>query len=385
MADLLYYFNMKSEIGKFFIFFASFFLFALPTVSAQELINDYQGVYRAKVLNVVSEKEDYLSGLEIRYTLQRLEAEILDGPEQGRVIEFDNDYIMLKKGDRFFLNHLKTIEGKEIFSVQEVNRLWPLVGLVLFFIAIVIIFGGKKGLKSLLALAASFFIIFYFLFPQLLSGSSPLFTSLGFSLVILVIAIYTTHGLNKLSTAALLGTGATITLTVFLADLAVKITRLSGFTEDASVYLNLNTGGRLDFQGLFLGAIIIGALGVLDDIAITQVAVVRELKHAAPDLPKKEIYKKALRVGKEHVGALVNTLALAYAGAALPVMLFFYTTDLSYTVLNREIFASEIVRTVIGSIAIILSVPITTWLGIFLLTGREKVKEDGEHLHAHTH
>jgi uncharacterized membrane protein len=172
-----------------------------------------------------------------------------------------------------------------------------------------------------------------------------------------------------------------VILTGVLAYIGVTFAHLTGFVSDEAVYLNLNTKGTLDFAGLLFGGIMIGALGVLDDIAVTQAAVVSELYNSASHLSKKEIYIKALRVGKEHVGALVNTLALAYTGASLPLLLLFSTSDSSISsIINREIFATEIIRTVAGSIGLILTVPITTMLAVWLLKGYK-----GGHVHSHSH
>jgi uncharacterized membrane protein len=187
---------------------------------------------------------------------------------------------------------------------------------------------------------------------------------------ILFLAIYFTHGFNGVSTVAFSGTVFAVVLTGFLAYIGVSLAHFTGFATEEAFYLNLNTIGTLDFTGLLLGGIMIGVLGVLDDIAVTQAAVVRELYHSATYLSRKEVYKKALNVGKEHVGALVNTLALAYTGASLPLLLLFSSNDTSMSnVINQEIFATEIIRTVVGSIGLILTVPITTLLAVYLLKG----------------
>lgn len=176
-------------------------------------------------------------------------------------------------------------------------------------------------------------------------------------------------------------------ITGLLAQVSVTLGHITGFASHEAVYLNFNTGGTLDFAGLFLAGIMIGMLGVLDDISITQVAVVRELYGVAPHLSQKELFASAIRVGKEHVGALVNTLVLAYVGVALPSILYFAT---SYTsigqMINMEIFASEIIRTIIGSIGLILTVPITTILAVYFLKdfkGKKLTLDEMEHGHSH--
>ena len=180
---------------------------------------------------------------------------------------------------------------------------------------------------------------------------------------------YVTHGFNKMTTTAVLGMVATIVLTGALAYFSIGFAELSGFNTDETVYLNFNTRGAIDFAGLLLGGILIGTLGVLYDAAIGQAISVEELASAGPQLSRKEIYRRALRIGREHVGALVNTLAIAYVGASLPLLLLFYGfgTDSIEIALNREIFATEIVRAIVGSIGLVLTVPITTAVAAYFL------------------
>ena len=245
----------------------------------------------------------------------------------------------------------------------------------------VILFGGWQGVRSLVALAGSFVAIFYILVPGLLQGWNPLLVSFAVASAILFGAIFFTHGFNRESIVAYGGTMLAVFLTGILAIIAVDMSDLSGFISDESVYLNFNTRGSLDFTGLLLGAIIIGVLGVLDDIAVTQAAIVSELYSSNPAMSTHEVYRRALRVGREHVGALVNTLILAYTGVSLPLLLYFHQSPLSFgSLVNAEIFATEIIRTIIGSIGLIMTVPIVTALAVYYLKGHTS-----KHIHSHTH
>jgi len=176
-----------------------------------------------------------------------------------------------------------------------------------------------------------------------------------------------------------------VLITGVLAILSVHGSDLSGFNVEESVYLNFNTGGTLDFTALLLGAIIIGVLGVLDDIAVTQAAVVAELFDSNKGMTRREAYKRAIRVGREHVGALVNTLVLAYTGASLPLFMYFYLSLATFgSSVNSELFATEIVRTIVGSIGLVLTVPIVTFLAVLYLKGY-KPKHSQSHSHGHSH
>jgi len=162
---------------------------------------------------------------------------------------------------------------------------------------------------------------------------------------------------------------ATVFLTGALAYAAVPFTQLSGFTSEEITYLNVNTRGSLDLAGLLIGGMLIGVLGVLYDAAIGQAVTVEELVDAAPELSDGEMYRRALRIGREHIGALVNTLAIAYVGTALPLLLLFYGfgSDSLALNINREIFSTEIVRTLVGSIGLVLTVPVTTAIAVRIL------------------
>ena len=161
---------------------------------------------------------------------------------------------------------------------------------------------------------------------------------------------------------------------------------LTGFSTDAAVYLNFSTGGKLDIAGLLLGSIIIGLLGVLDDVSITQASVVQELRGANQALGARELYRRAIRVGRDHVGSLVNTLALAYVGAALPLVLLFARSDASFLAsINQEVIAVEIVRIVIGSIGLVLAVPFTTAVAAWYFSSRDVARNDTHAGHSHHH
>lgn len=368
---------------KHIVFYICFsFLFVPNFTFAQDVHEDFQGTWKAKVVNILSEEERIIPGTDTKGIHQKIEAQILEGEREGEIVQFEDDFFQLKKGDRFFMNYLITVNGQEMYSVRDIDRRMPIAFFVGLFILTILIFGGKQGIRSLLSLAGSFLVILFLLVPMLLKGYPPVLTSVGIASVILFLAIFLTHGFNRESVVAFAGTVGAVVITGVLAYAAVYFTRLTGFAADESVYLNFNTRGTLDFAGLLLGGIMIGVLGVLDDIAVTQAAVVSELYNSGAKLSKSEVYQRALRVGREHVGALVNTLALAYTGASLPLLLFFSTSDLPITnLMNMEVFASEIVRIVIGSIGLVLTVPITTLLAAYML---ENYKGK-HHLHTHSH
>lgn len=360
---------------------------SVPILAGAQANNLEQGVWRAEVIDVSNEQEVLVPGTDTPTKIQTLQVKILEGPRTDEIIVMENDFLMMKDGQVFFMNYLIGPDGTELFSVRDIDRRAPLMWLGLLFMAVVLVFGRKQGLRSLISLAGSFLVIIYALLPLLLQGFNPVLMSVLIGALILFVAIFFTHGFSFRSLVAFGGTVISIGLTGILATVAIDVLQLSGFFSDETVYLNFTTDGLLDFKGLLLGGMIIGVLGVLDDIAITQVAVVAELNQAAPGLTRRELYTKALRVGREHVSALVNTIVLAYAGVSLPLLLWFYDSTLPFSmILNNEVFATEIARTIVGSIGLILTVPITTMLAaIFVDRFKSDHTEGHTHAHAHNH
>ena len=356
-------------------FLATLFLacsFAVAA-SAQELVPDTVVTMKARVIEVSAQDVREVAGTDLTTTHQTLMAYILDGPEKGSYVTIENDFLELEAGDTLYLMHTtSSLDGTDYYSVVERDRTPALLGLLVLFIAIVVLFGGKQGIRGLLALLASFVFIGVFLLPGILAGYSPVAISIGVASLIVLIGSYVTHGFTRTTTAAVCGMIVTILMTGALAYFAIYMTGLQGWGSDEVTYLNLNARGSIDLAGLLLGGILIGLLGVLYDAAIGQAVSVEELASAGKHLTRREIYLRALRIGREHVGALVNTLAIAYAGAALPLLLLFYQVgDLNFGLtINREIFATEIVRILVGSIGLVLAVPITTAVAVRMLVTR---------------
>lgn len=360
-------------------------IFLLPLfVSAQEIHQELQGVWKARVTDIISQEEKYIEGTDTKEVTQVINAEILEGDRKGEVVTLNNDYLVLKDGQIFFLNYFININGTEYYSVRDVDRIGGIFMLLGLFVVVVLIFGKFQGLRSLISLFFNFLVIIYVLLPVLLKGYSPILVSIVVGSFILFFAIFFTHGFNRSSTIAFSGTVISVALTGLLAFFSIKLLNLSGFFSEETMYLNFNTSGSLNFEGLLLGGIIIGVLGVLDDIAITQVAVVSEIRSIGQHLSNKEIFDKAMHVGKEHVSALVNTIVLAYAGVSLPLLLWFSkSTAPINTIINNEIFATEIARTIVGSIGLIITVPITTILAVMVSKKISISKNSNRHHHHH--
>ncbi|MBP9711364.1 MAG: YibE/F family protein [Candidatus Pacebacteria bacterium] len=356
-------------------------------VYGQELVPEQVEIVKARVIQAGEVKKEILAGTNTEVISQDLHVEILQGTQTGTTIDVQNDILPFREGDVFYLRHAySAIDQIDRYAVSAPNRLPALALLGALFLAVLFFFGGWQGLRGLLALGGSLFVIVYLLLPGVLAGYPPVLVAMGISSLIVVLGSYITHGFKPVTTAAVMGMLLTIAITGLLAYFAIDLTKLTGFSGDEVVYLNFNTNGAIDLVGLLLGGIMIGLLGVLYDAAIGQAVAVEELRSAGNHLSPREIYKRGIRIGREHIGALVNTLAIAYVGVALPLLLLLRVSSdqpLLITI-NQEMFATEIVRTLVGSIGLILAVPITTAIAVWMLANR-KGPTDGSAGHSHSH
>lgn len=353
-------------------------------VYAQEVtvIEDVEETILARVVRIEETESKNVPNTEITAAYQTVTVLFLEGNLKGKQTTITDSAFHMEEGDKIYVKYLKTSDGFEYYSIHEMYRLDALLWLLLFFVAAVLLFGGKHGFLAIAALFVSFGGIFNMLFPHMLNGGNVVFIATAGALLSLFVVMYLTHGFNRLTTSAFLGCSLSVIATLLFAKYAVSLTKLSGFASEESVYLNIATGGNLDFIALLIGGIIIGVIGVIDDVSITQASVVHELARANASYSPRVLYVRALKVGKDHMGAVINTLILAYAGASLPLVLLLYVSDTPFLeLINREVIATEIVRSIVGSMGLILAVPLTTLIAVVLLR-----KNQGEGVqHAHTH
>ncbi|MER6121148.1 YibE/F family protein [Streptomyces sp. NPDC001795] len=254
------------------------------------------------------------------------------------------------------------------YSVTDVNRKFPMALLAGIFAVAVVIVGRMRGVMALIALAVSFLVLSLFILPAILQGSNPLLVAVVGASAIMLIALYMCHGLSARTSVAVLGTLISLSLIGVLGSLFIGWAALTGNTDD-------NTGlihglyPSIDMSGLLLAGVIIGSLGVLDDVTVTQTSAVWELHEANPSMGWRGLYRAGIRIGRDHIASVVNTLVLAYAGAALPLLLLFSIAQSSVvTVADSELVAEEIVRTLVGSIGLVASVPVTTLLAAVVVS-----------------
>ena len=260
--------------------------------------------------------------------------------------------------------------GIDAYSFIDFERRRPLVLLAALFLLVVVALARWKGLRSLLGLAASLLLITQFLVPAILEGSPPLLVALVGALAVMFVTITLAHGTGITSLAAMLGSAVSLLATALLALLFVEAAQITGFSSEEASLLNsaaAREGTELSLSGLVLAGMVVGALGVLDDVTVSQASTVLALRRANPAQRLRRLFTEGLSVGRDHLSATVNTLVLAYVGAALPILLIFETQSTTFgEAVNREIVASEIVAMLVGSIGLVLAVPLTTALAALL-------------------
>ncbi len=264
-------------------------------------------------------------------------------------------------GDKVVLFHIPDApQGSDQYAIMDHQRGQPMVWMLALAAAVIVAFGRWRGLTAILGLAVSFAVLLVFVIPAILGGEPPLLVAIVGASAIMFAVLYLTHGVNVHTSVAILGTLASLVLTGVLGAVFTATTQLTGFGTEESFYLSIQQG-NVDLRGLLLAGIIIGALGVLDDVTVTQASTVAELSRGHTS--RLELYRAATRVGRAHVASAVNTIVLAYAGASLPLLLLVAAggRDVS-DLLTSQFLAQEIVRSAVGTIGLVAAVPITTAL-----------------------
>jgi uncharacterized membrane protein len=337
----------------------------------------------ARVIEVLEEGTVDLgegSTLPYQRLLLRVEGGSLAGQEivvEEGTVNIVSQERLFDVGDRVYVERAVGPEGDR-FYVSDYVRTGPLLWIVVLFVGLVVLVGRSKGLRSLTGTLISLLVIFFFILPQIVAGRDPVLISIVGSIVLLAVPTYLTYGWNPKAHAAMIGMMLSLVLTGTLAWLFVAWTRLTGVSVEESSYLVIELGPGINLRGLVLGGVIIGSLGVLDDICVGQASAVFELVNANRELGWRDLFRHSLNIGRDHIAAMVNTLLLAYVGASMPLMLVFtiYREPI-WRRINREPIAEEIVRTLVGSVGLVLAVPITGLIASLLARWMVRREEAG--------
>ncbi len=372
--------ELLRNAAKFFFFVMTAFvlLFSFSGSSslfAQEELPRTEETLEATVTRVVWEERVQEEGP--AHLFQVVTLEVTKGSLLGKYIQAENGGIEAsnvqeyKIGDRVLVVATKDYSGNDVFFIVDYIRRIPLLVLAAIFATAVILIGGIWGLMSLFGMVFSFAVIFLFILPQLLQGHDPIVIAVIGAAAIIPVTFYLSHGINIKTHVAIVGTLITLVFIGLFASVFVEFTHLSGFAAEEAGFLQSELLGKINIKGLLLAGIIISSLGILDDITISQASIIKELREANKKMSKIALFKSGMRVGRDHIASLVNTLVLVYAGASLPLLLLFVNNPHPFgEVINYEMIAEEIVKTLIGSIGLILAVPITTALAVFYFTKR---------------
>jgi uncharacterized membrane protein len=291
---------------------------------------------------------------------------------QSRTIEFGSHLIDLgiTPNSRVVVVRNQALE-EVTFYIADVYRSRSLFIFIGLFLFLAVFWGRWRGFGAVIGLLLSVILLTVVIVPLLLRGYDPVSTTVIAGGIFSIFSLYLAHGISRRTSAAVVSTIISLAFSGILSFFAISITRLTGAGSEATFFLDQLPGftGSLDLRGLFLAGIILGTLGVLDDVTTAQSAVVDELIHANPNLTPRELYTRSLSVGREHISSVVNTLFLAYAGASLPLFLLFssYAQPPLWAVFNNQYVAEEIIRTVVGSIALVCAVPLSSVVAILFL------------------
>ncbi len=354
---------------KKLLFLVLFLLFS-PLISFAQEAGDI--ILQARVTEITEQKVNILpDGKKVEQ--QNLKLEILEGEQKGEIVDFEGigNFDVVKKnfykvGDKVILDASTNASGETNYYITDYVRTPGLLYLFILFCLILFFVGGVRGVRSLVSLVISFLIIIKFIIPKIIAGSNPFLITILGSFIILLAVIYITEGFNKRSHVSVLSIFISLILTFLISSFFVSLTKLSGLASEETMFLISFSEQVINFKGLLLAGIIIGALGVLDDVVISQVVAVEQIVEANPEQDRKQIFKRAYEVGISHINSMTNTLFLAYAGASLPLLILFLSGESAFSswgqIINNEAIATEIVRTLTGSIGLITAVPISTFI-----------------------
>jgi uncharacterized membrane protein len=344
--------------------------------------------FEASVTEVTSRSCPDVPGQE-NFRCSTVTVELSEGAEAGETFTFDYSNAprarSIEEGDQVIVGKSAEPQGQPVpgapasapYFFVDFDRRVPLLALGVLFSIVVIALSRWRGLAALAGLGVSLLVLVKFVLPAILEGREPLAVAVVGGATIMLLALYLAHGLSAATTTAVLGTLASLFLTAALALLFVDISAFTGLGSEEAAFLQISQQ-QVNLEGLLLASIIIGTLGVLDDVTVTQASAVWELQRANPGYGFRNLFGAGIRIGRDHIASTVNTLVLAYAGASLPLLILFSVSDRALDqVVNTEIVAEEVVRTLVGSIGLVASVPITTGLAALVVTSAGHGKTRG--------
>jgi len=369
---------------KIIFILISFLLFAFAFTSSTFAqmpgnLNFKDSYLQGKIISILSQKTQTTDGQ--KSLDQKFKVQLLEGKDKGKtvVIEMSGDpktSQAINPEDTVVIDSKQYANGKTEYSIYEPYRLNYLLLVLIAFMLLIGFVAGKKGIGAIIGLGVSLTIITLWIIPQILQGQDPLQTCIIGGFIILVVTTYIAHGISLKTTVAIIGTSLAFLIAGWLATTIVDLMKTTGLGSE-DIY-NLQMGTSINPKGLLLGGILIATLGALNDITTTQSMTIFTLVKENPKQKLSELFSKGMAIGKEHIASLINTLVLAFAGSSLAVLIFFELNPLHlpiWVILNNESTMEEIIKSIVGSSALILAVPITTFIAAWVASQGTSLKE----------
>jgi len=342
---------------KFFITLGVAFL-CFNIVHAEDTLDTLKK-YKGSVTEIVSAQQTELGAIRQKLKVTLFSGETVDVENNP---QSSSKNIIYKVEDKVVLQKFLIGDSSFTYVITDFDRLLFLEVLFIIFILLALFVGKRHGFNSIIGMAFSFFIIFKFILPQIVAGHNPIIITALSSIIVIPVTFYLSHGFNKKTHTAIISTVIIFVLTSVMAHLSVKLANLTGYVSDEAMFLQI-AFSNIDMKSILLAGIIIGFLGVLDDVTVSQASIVDQLSKAKHYTNSMDLYFDAMNVGRDHITSMINTLVLVYAGASMPLLLLFINNPQPVPeVLNMEIVATEIIRTLVGSIGLILAVPLSTFI-----------------------
>jgi uncharacterized membrane protein len=366
---------MKKILSKiYYCLFIIIFLFLPKTVFAQEMRGE---TLEGEVIEIIESGENITN--EQKFPHQLLEILVNRGSLEGSQIQVLNEsgldannlnvvnYQAYELGDQLRIYTDFNQEEERFFVIEGLIKRQALLFLLILFVLAVLLVTGRLGLLALLSLLISFLVISRLLIPMIIAGRAPFFSAAISSLLIIPVSFYLTHGFKQKTHSAVIATIISLFITMLLAFYFVSLTNLTGFASEEAAFVSNLSQGQINLLSLLFAGIMIGALGVLDDVTIGQSSVVEQLRLANPKLESWQLFFHSMKVGRDHVSSMINTLILVYAGSAMPLLILFFDGQHNFIdVIELEIVAEEIVRTLVSSLGLMIAVPLTSFLSVFV-------------------
>lgn len=363
------YKKLREIFGCGLLIFLGMIMFFISPVLADDE-NDYETTLeKATVMEVIEEEKFSVEGLDQEQVYQELKVKMDSGKQDGKEItvevggENQSNTISYDTGDKVVVSVSRGPDGDFYYYITNYQRTDNLLILFIVFVVVVLLVGGVKGFMSMIGLLVSLVAVFTFIIPSILNGSNPIFISVIASIFLVPVTFYLSHGLKKDTTIAVAGTMISVLMTSLMASFFIGSTHITGTGLEDAFFLQTTSDVPINLPNLLIAGIIISSLGVLDDVTISQVSLVDKIYEKDKKLSLSNLYKESMSMGKNHISSMVNTLVLTYTGSSISLLLLFSVTGMQmHQLMNLETVALEIVRTLVSSIILVLSIPLTTFL-----------------------